>query len=88
MSYFIYLLLMLGDYGYMLRYNSVLCVFFLFQATNHFDIKSLLDLMCQKTADMIKGKTPVEIRKMFNVQNDFTPEEEEGVCRENAWAFE
>jgi len=25
---------------------------------------------------MIKGKTPEEIRKLFNIANDFTPEEE------------
>ena len=25
---------------------------------------------------MIKGKTPEEIRKLFNIVNDFTPEEE------------
>lgn len=34
---------------------------------------------------MIKGKTPEEIRKHFNIQNDFTPEEEEEVRRENEW---
>ena len=27
-------------------------------------------------ANMIKGKTPEEIRKLFSVVNDFTPEEE------------
>lgn len=27
---------------------------------------------------MIKGKTPEEIRKLFNIVNDFTPEEEVG----------
>merc|ERR1712060_644680 len=30
-------------------------------------------------ANMIKGKTPEEIRKTFNIKNDFTPEEEEEV---------
>ena len=39
-------------------------------------------------ANMIKGKTPEEIRKTFNIRNDFTPEEEEEVRRENQWAFE
>lgn len=33
---------------------------------------------------MIKGKTPEELRKHFNIVNDFTPEEEEAVRRENA----
>jgi S-phase kinase-associated protein 1 len=37
---------------------------------------------------MIKGKTQEEIRKTFNIKNDFTPEEKEEVRRENQWAFE
>ncbi|KAG6504085.1 hypothetical protein ZIOFF_036413 [Zingiber officinale] len=57
-------------------------------AANYMDIKGLLDLLCQSIADMIIGKTPEEIRKMFNIKNDFTPEEEEKVRRENQWAFE
>eukprot|EP00871_Galdieria_phlegrea_P003737 jgi/Galph1/4364/GphlegSOOS_G3019.1 len=44
-----------------------------------------VDLTCKKVADMIKGKKPEEIRKEFNIVNDFTPEEEEEVRRENAW---
>ncbi|KAI3875406.1 hypothetical protein MKW98_000083 [Papaver atlanticum] len=48
----------------------------------------LLDLTCQTVADMIKGKSPEEIRKTFNIKNDFTREEEEEVRRENQWAFE
>lgn len=58
------------------------------QAANYLNIKNLLDLTCQTVADMIKGKTPEEIRKTFNIKNDFTPEEEEEVRRENQWAFE
>ncbi|KAA8532009.1 hypothetical protein F0562_006849 [Nyssa sinensis] len=58
------------------------------KAANYLNIKSLLDLTCQTVADMIKGKTPEEIRKTFNIKNDFTPEEEEEVRRENQWAFE
>ncbi|KAB1199954.1 SKP1-like protein 12 [Morella rubra] len=59
-----------------------------YAAANYLNIKSLLDLTCQTVADMIKGKTPEEIRKTFNIKNDFTPEEEEEVRRENQWAFE
>ncbi|BAT13930.1 Os11g0456300, partial [Oryza sativa Japonica Group] len=58
------------------------------QAANYLNIKGLLDLTCQTVADMIKGKTPEEIRKTFNIKNDFTPEEEEEIRRENQWAFE
>ncbi|CAA2960032.1 SKP1 1A [Olea europaea subsp. europaea] len=63
-------------------------LFDLILAANYLNIKSLLDLTCQTVADMIKGKTPEEIRKTFNIKDDSTPEEEEEVRRENAWAFE
>mmetsp|Transcript_100652 Transcript_100652/g.123244 ORF Transcript_100652/g.123244 Transcript_100652/m.123244 type:complete len:195 (+) Transcript_100652:103-687(+) len=61
-------------------------LFELILAANYMDIKSLLDLTCAKVASMIKGKTPEEIRKKFNIQNDFSPEEEEAVRAENKWA--
>lgn len=57
-------------------------------AANYLDIKALLDVGCKTVANMIKGKTPDEIRKTFNIQNDFTPEEEEQIRRENEWAEE
>ncbi|KAL3634336.1 SKP1-like protein 1A [Castilleja foliolosa] len=63
-------------------------LFDLILAANYLNIKSLLDLTCQTIADMIKGKTPEEIRKTFHIINDYTPEEEEEVRRENLWAFE
>jgi hypothetical protein len=31
---------------------------------------------------MIKGKQPEEIRKLFNIVNDFTPEEEAQIKKE------
>jgi len=63
-------------------------LFELILAANYLNIKTLLDLTCMTVANMIKGKTPEEIRKTFNIKNDFTPEEEEEVRRENQWAFE
>ncbi|XP_019179661.1 PREDICTED: SKP1-like protein 1A [Ipomoea nil] len=59
-------------------------LFDLILAANFLNIKSLLDLTCLIVADMIKGKTPEEIRKFFKLQNAFIPEEEEEVRRENA----
>lgn len=50
-----------------------------FQAANYLDIKGLLDVTCKTVANMIKGKSPEEIRKTFNIKNDFTPAEEEQV---------
>jgi len=63
-------------------------LFELILAANYMDIKPLLDLTCAKVASMIKGKTPEQIRKTFNITNDFTPEEEEAVRAENKWAEE
>lgn len=40
------------------------------------------DVGCKTVANMIKGKQPEEIRKLFNITNDFTPEEEEQIRRE------
>ena len=63
-------------------------LFDLILAANYLNIKGLLDLTCQTVADMMKGKTPEEIREIFNIKNDFTKEEEDEIRRENQWAFE
>lgn len=60
----------------------------------------LLDISCKTVANMIKGEPPEEIRKTFNiqndfileiretfnVQNDFTPDAEDKIRRGNEWA--
>ena len=63
-------------------------VFELILAANYLDIKGLLNLGCKIVAKMIRGKTPEEIRKHFNIKNDFTPEEEEKIRKENEWCNE
>ncbi|KAI3745236.1 hypothetical protein L1987_58344 [Smallanthus sonchifolius] len=62
-------------------------LFDLVQAANHINTMSLLDLTCQTVGNMIKGKSPEEIRTTFNIKYEFTPEEEEEIRRENAWSF-
>ena len=58
------------------------------QAADYLNIKNLLDLTCETVACLMKGNTVEEIRKMFNIKNDYTPQEEEKVRGENQWAFE
>ena len=58
------------------------------KAANYLDVKGLLDVGCKWVANMIKGKSPEDIRSTFNIRNDFTPEEEEQIRRENEWAEE
>ncbi|KAF7112847.1 hypothetical protein RHSIM_RhsimUnG0186100 [Rhododendron simsii] len=63
-------------------------LFHLVLAANFLEIKGLLDVVAQKIADMIKDMPHQEVRKLFNVENDYTPEEEAAVREENKWAFE
>jgi S-phase kinase-associated protein 1 len=43
------------------------------------DVKQLLDVACKSVSNIMKGKTPDEIRRTFNIVNDYTPAEEEEV---------
>ena len=63
-------------------------LFELILAANFMDIKRLLELTTAKVASLIKGKTIPETRKFFNIENDFTPDEEAQIMDENRWAEE
>jgi S-phase kinase-associated protein 1 len=63
-------------------------IFDIILAANYLDIRPLLDLGCKTIANMIKGKTTEEIRELFGIVNDFTPEEEEQIRKECEWAEE
>lgn len=60
-------------------------LFELVTAANFMDIKPLLDLTCFAVAVMIKGRSADEIRRIFNISSDFTPEEQAQVREENRW---
>lgn len=66
--------------------NSTL--FEIILAANYLNIEDLLDLGTTTVADMMRGKKPEEIREIFEIENDYTPEQEAEVRKENAWAFE
>ncbi|XP_049723846.1 S-phase kinase-associated protein 1-like [Elephas maximus indicus] len=63
-------------------------LFELILAANYLDMKGLLDVTCKTVANRIKGKTPEELPKTFNIKNDFTEEEEARVRKENQWCGE
>ena len=63
-------------------------IFEIILASNYMDIKPLLELASSKVASIIKGKTPEEIRKTFNIQKEFTPEEEQLIREENQWCLD
>ncbi|KAH8273038.1 hypothetical protein KR018_002230, partial [Drosophila ironensis] len=57
-------------------------------AANYMNIKRLQEAACKTVANMIQEKTVVEMRKTFNIESDFSPEEEEQVRQENEWMEE
>jgi S-phase kinase-associated protein 1 len=63
-------------------------IFQLMVAANYLDIKPLLELTCKTVANMINGKTPDEIRALFNIKNDLTPEDEEQLRAEYGWSLD
>uniref|UniRef100_A0A0E0B0M3 SKP1-like protein n=1 Tax=Oryza glumipatula TaxID=40148 RepID=A0A0E0B0M3_9ORYZ len=63
-------------------------LFGLINAANFLNMPCLLELTCQRVADLIKDMMPEQVREVFGIENDFTPEEEAEVRNENAWAYE
>ena len=60
-------------------------MFDLIQGANFLNIKGLLDVLCAAVADRIRGKTPEQIREVFGIVNDLTPEEEAAALAEHSW---
>eukprot|EP00158_Paraphelidium_tribonemae_P001138 Partr_v1_DN24012_c1_g1_i3_m34694 putative s-phase kinase-associated protein len=54
-------------------------------AANYLDIKPLLDLGCRILASYMRGREPEDIRQLFGLTNDFSPEEEDRIRQENEW---
>ncbi|KAJ3701294.1 hypothetical protein LUZ61_004999 [Rhynchospora tenuis] len=46
-------------------------------AADSLNIPGLLDGACEKVADILKDKSPEEVREIFKIENEFTHEEED-----------
>ncbi|OMO97274.1 SKP1 component [Corchorus olitorius] len=57
-------------------------------AANYLDEKELLDMVEQAIADRLENKSVEYARKLFRIENDFTPQEEDDLRHGNEWAFE
>jgi S-phase kinase-associated protein 1 len=68
--------------------QSLMISYGVLQAANYLGIDDLIHLGCSAVADKMKGKTPEQIREAFHIENDYTPEQEAEVRKQNAWAFE
>jgi len=65
--------------------NNVDTIFKIIEAANFLDIKPLLEMGCKKIANLIKGKSTAEMRTILSIENDFTPQEEADMKKENEW---
>ena len=61
-------------------------LFELIMASNFLYIRDLIDLLCKHAVNsFLKDKSVEEVRKSFNIKNDFTFAEEEQLKSENSW---
>lgn len=54
-------------------------------AANYLDVKGLMDLSCKSLANLIRGKTPNEIKVIFNLTHDtdFPTSISDSMCVDN-----
>eukprot|EP01063_Lacrimia_lanifica_P021462 TRINITY_DN2881_c0_g1_i1.p1 TRINITY_DN2881_c0_g1~~TRINITY_DN2881_c0_g1_i1.p1 ORF type:complete len:188 (+),score=117.23 TRINITY_DN2881_c0_g1_i1:76-639(+) len=63
-------------------------LFWTLKAINFMQIEPLRDLCCAAIANMLRGKGEKEIMELFNLNEPFTPEEEEKLYQEYEWLRE
>ena len=56
----------------------------LIKCADYLNFREALSVLEQHVAENIKGKTPEEIRTLFNIKNDQTPEQQAQIRAENA----
>lgn len=62
-------------------------LFELMFAASKLDMPVLYELVSKTMANMIKGKTTKEIQKLFNIENDLTPEQLQEIDIAHSWCL-
>ena len=62
--------------------------FELISAANYMHIPHLFDLASAKVASIIKNRNQSQIKKTFNIPQEFTQEEEKKIFEDNKWCLE
>ncbi|KAI1701205.1 skp1 family, dimerization domain-containing protein [Ditylenchus destructor] len=57
----------------------------LLTAANYLDIRTLYLYGCQKFAELLKDKSPAEIREVLGLEDDLTDEEKKEIRKRNVW---
>lgn len=63
-------------------------IFAYINAANYLNIKGMMNLACQTVANKLAGRKDDEIRKLFDMENDLAPEEDDYIHAENRWLQE
>ena len=58
------------------------------KAANYLHCPRLLEQCCRAVAGHMRGLSTEQLREKFNIDNDFTKDEEERLRKETAWCFE
>ena len=54
-------------------------------ACDYLNNKPLLEIACKTVVNSLRGKTAQDMREKFNIENDFTKEEEQHIMDTNDW---
>uniref|UniRef100_A0A0D9Y122 SKP1 component dimerisation domain-containing protein n=1 Tax=Leersia perrieri TaxID=77586 RepID=A0A0D9Y122_9ORYZ len=57
-------------------------------AANHLEMTGLLRMACERSAEVMAGRTPEDVQKLFNLRPIFSPTEEAEIRENNKWAFD
>lgn len=57
-------------------------------AANYLDCQEMLDALTQHTANLIKGKTPEQLREMFKTPDDIPDEKKKEIHEQNKFLLE